>query len=444
MGRLDHPVWWGSAAAVVPRVPGVNAPVGFACPGHFRTVWTGRSGGARAGAHPRVEPSTRTCPDPAAARSVARTASRPSGAARAHVSTSRRSPDEQAEHPRRRRRPARRGGDRPRPAHPLRRRLPGAPGHLGRRGARRAGSPRAARRPGGADRLRPADAADDRHRADGAGPRPRAGREEPAAHGVRRHRRGDPGDQRDRPRPLPAQAVGPARGTPLPGGRRPARGLAPRAPRPHLRRPGHRAPLVRAQPRAQDVPGPQLRAVPVVRRGARRRGRPAPRARLGRARRPARWCCCPTGDPLRSPTTRDLAQALGLRTARRPAALRRLHRRRRPGRARRRGVRRLRGAADRGRGARGARRAGRPERLDRELPRLPQGAQRRRPHPARDGPGGPVRRRDRARPGRRRVRVARAGARRTVRGVRRAGGPLADRDHRGVLPAPRGRRASTR
>ena len=234
--------------------------------------------------------------------------------------------------------------------------------------------------------------------------------------------------------------MGPARGTPLPGGRRPARGLAPRPPRPHLRRPGRRAPLVRAQPRAEDVPGPQLRAVPVVRRGARRRGRPAARARLGRARRPAAGAAA-RGRPAALP--HHPRPRPGARPAhpRRPAALRRLHRRRRSGRARRRGVRRLRGAADRGRGARGTRRAGRPERLDRELPRLPQGAQRRRPHPAGDGPGGPVRRRDRARPGRRRVRVARAGARRTVRGVRRAGGPLADRHDRGVLPPPRGRRA---
>ena len=47
-----------------------------------------------------------------------------------------------------------------------------------------------------------------------------------AAHRVRRHRRRDQGDQRHRARPLPAQAVGPARGAPVPGARRPAERLA--------------------------------------------------------------------------------------------------------------------------------------------------------------------------------------------------------------------------
>ena len=51
-----------------------------------------------------------------------------------------------------------------------------------------------------------------------------------AAHGVRRHRRRDRGDQRHRPRLLPAQAVGPAGGPALPGDRRPARRLATRPP----------------------------------------------------------------------------------------------------------------------------------------------------------------------------------------------------------------------
>ena len=39
------------------------------------------------------------------------------------------------------------------------------------------------------------------------------------------------------------------------------------------RRAGRRAPLVRPQPRDQDLPGPQPRALPLVRRRARRRGR---------------------------------------------------------------------------------------------------------------------------------------------------------------------------
>ena len=47
-----------------------------------------------------------------------------------------------------------------------------------------------------------------------------------AAHRLRRHRRRDPRDQRGRRRPLPAQAVGPAGGEALPGGRRADRDLA--------------------------------------------------------------------------------------------------------------------------------------------------------------------------------------------------------------------------
>ena len=95
----------------------------------------------------------------------------------------------------------------------------------------------------------------------------------------------------------------------------------------------------------------------------------------------------PDGEPLRAPSTLDLAGALGLRTSAEqplydlcivgggPAGL--------GGRR----LRRLRGAADGRRRARGARRAGRPERGDRELPRLPEGPVRRRPHAPRRRPG---------------------------------------------------------
>ena len=122
----------------------------------------------------------------------------------------------------------------------------------------------------------------------------------------------------------------------------------------------------------------------------------------------------PDGETLRAPSTLELADALGLRTSGRAAALRRVHRRRRAGRAGRRGVRRVGGAEHRHRRARGARRPGRPERGDRELPGLPEGADRRRPHPARRRPGVPVRRRDGARPRRRRLRGRGPGARRAA------------------------------
>ena len=65
----------------------------------------------------------------------------------------------------------------------------------------------------------------------------------------------------------------------------------------------------------------------------------------------------PDGTALRAPTAVALADALGLRTRAERRALRPVHRGRRTGRARRRRVRRVRGAPDRGRGAR---RTGRP------------------------------------------------------------------------------------
>jgi len=74
-----------------------------------------------------------------------------------------------------------------------------------------------------------------------------AGREVPSAHGLCRHRRRHQGDQRHRPRLLPAEAVGSPRGTAVPGHRRPSRRLAGGPPRPQLGRARRRAPLVRAR-----------------------------------------------------------------------------------------------------------------------------------------------------------------------------------------------------
>ena len=121
-----------------------------------------------------------------------------------------------------------------------------------------------------------------------------AGLQAGAADGVRRHRRGDPGDQRHRPGLLPHEAVGPARGAALPGARRPAPRLDVRPPRPRLRGPGGRPPLVGAHGRGEDVPRPQPRPLPVA-RGRRRATRP-PCCSTSRA--PA-WTTCRSW---RSPT----------------------------------------------------------------------------------------------------------------------------------------------
>ena len=187
-------------------------------------------------------------------------------------------------------------------------RVPRAVGDVGRPGARAAARPGAAHRPGRADRERPADAGEDRHRAAGRVARPRARGQAAPAHGVRRHRRRDHGDQRDRPRLLPAQAVGPARGAALPGHRRPARRLATGPSRGHQRHPGRRRPVVRPHPRAQDVPGPQPRPVPLVRRGARRRGRSGSSSSPGQPRRPAARAGARAASTLRSPTLLELAE----------------------------------------------------------------------------------------------------------------------------------------
>ena len=177
--------------------------------------------------------------------------------------------------------------------------------------------------------------------------------------------------------------------------------------------------------------------VPLGRRRPGRRGAAAAGAGARRGRRSAAGARAGRRGPAVAvdPRPRRCARPAHPRRA---AALRPVHRRRRSGRAGRRRVRRIRGAADRRRGARGTRWAGRPERVDRELPRLPEGPVRCRPHPPGRRPGGPVRRRDGAGP-RRRWRSRRAGrSGRSLRGRRRAGGARVARGHRGVLPAARG------
>ena len=121
-----------------------------------------------------------------------------------------------------------------------------------------------------------------------------------AAHRLRRHRRRHQGDQRHRPRLLPAQAVGPARGAALPGRRRPARATGARTTPTTAPTCGSSATVVRPQLRGQDVPGAQPRALPLARPRARRGGAAAARARR---RRPddLPLVLVPEGDPLRAP-----------------------------------------------------------------------------------------------------------------------------------------------
>ena len=99
------------------------------------------------------------------------------------------------------------------------------------------------------------------------------------------------------------------------------------------------------------------------------------------------------GAVLERPTVLELAERLGIAVPAGAGPLRPRDRRRRPRRAGRRGVRRLRGAANRDGRARGARRPGGPVEPDRELPRLPGRAERLRPRPPRHRPGPPARRR---------------------------------------------------
>ena len=182
--------------------------------------------------------------------------------------------------------------------------------------------------------------------------------------------------------------MGPARGAALPGRRRPARRLAAAATpttTSDVRVVGHRW-----SERSHEVKTFLARNhVPYRWLDVERDEEARPAARPRRRRRPTtcRWCCVPDGETLRAPSTLELADALGLRTRAEqplydlcivgggPAGLAAAvyaaseglqHRRRR---------------------ARGARRPGRAERGDRELPRLPEGAVRRRPHPPGRRPG---------------------------------------------------------
>src|SRR5262249_13763947 len=117
-------------------------------------------------------------------------------------------------------------------------------------------------------------------------------------------------DQRGRPRSLPAQAVGPAGGEAVPGGRLAAGDLAAVRSPAGARDPDGGAPVVRAVVGRPRVPGPQPGAVPLVllrRAGGRAAAGPdLPRLPV---------VITPDGEALIEPTDAELAGHVGLATA---------------------------------------------------------------------------------------------------------------------------------
>ena len=180
----------------------------------------------------------------------------------------------------------------------------------------------------------------------------------------RRHRR----DQRRRPRPLPAQAVGSSGGKALSRHRRAAGRLEAGAGAPHPAHQGDRAPLVGTVLAGPRLPGPQRALLHLVhgrraRRRAtaagRRRGRPAAAGRRHRRRRHLGRTERRRAGRHVGPDHHAVAEVL------RPDR----HRRRARGTGRCR-LRRLRGTAHRTHRTHRDRRPGRPKLADRELPRL--------------------------------------------------------------------------
>ena len=299
-----------------------------------------------------------------------------------------------------------------------------APVDVGRRGVERARGVRPPRPAGGADRVGPSDAGDDGHRVPRASPRTPA----PDAKLVLLTAYADTDvairaindigldHYLMKPWAPPEERLFPVLDDLL-------ERLGARARRPLRRRPGRRQPLVGAQLRHPDVPGPQPRAVPVARARARCRGARGCSALFGGTRRRASAGAAPRRHrPARcrrrasSPTRSDCGPAPSrpCTTSSWSAPVRRVS----PPRC----TARRRGCTPRYR-TRRARRAGRPERAHRELPRLPQRAQRLRPLAPGGDAGAPARRRDGARPRRRGARAARARCTRSVRRRHRDRGP---------------------
>ena len=184
------------------------------------------------------------------------------------------------------------------------------------------------------------------------------------------------------------------------GGRRGARGR---------RRARARPPLLARLARPARLPRPQPRPRPLARHRARQRGARAAARGRRRATRGSPSPCSRTARCWSGPTVLELAERLGVSAQPVDRPLRPRDRRRRPGRPRRRGLRRVRGPADRDGRARGAGRPGRHVEPDRELPRLPRRPLRLRPRAPRDRPGTPARRRAAHRPGRGQLHVEGAG-----------------------------------
>ena len=132
---------------------------------------------------------------------------------------------------------------------------------------------------------RPADAGHPGHRGARAIPRDLPAGASRDAHGLLGHRRGHQGDQRGAPRSLPLEAVGSARGAPVPGRRRSARLLAGRVSAGGDRAAAGRSPVVAAVACDQGLPGEQSHSVSLARHRAQcGRARPAGRGRRARGR----------------------------------------------------------------------------------------------------------------------------------------------------------------
>ena len=117
--------------------------------------------------------------------------------------------------------------------------------------------------------------------------------------------------QRSAPRSLPVEAVGSARGTPLPGRRRSARRVAGRVPARGDGPAPDRTPVGDAIARDQGFPGEQSHPVSLARRRAGRRTRGRCSRRRASAPTRCRPCSSRTGRVLSNPEPRQVAERLG-------------------------------------------------------------------------------------------------------------------------------------